>query len=295
MSSGASASACLSVASRVSSFILLRVRDSHVEVRREKSGIGGDHFLVLHNRLIGVAGVEIHRAEVGANFRIVRLLLQVMLVCGDRFVVALIVVVDITDTAQRVEVVGLQLQHVAVRFLGLAVVGLIEHRRAHRDCTEFAPCRYVAGFRARVFFGLVNKSAGLCRQLDLRMSRRQSAALTSTRRWIRRDILLRRSRIGRGSARDVGDGDLFARRFGRPHHYPRGRPQTHHGDRKEHNHKRRCNRYIAPAIRAAPELARFARARCCARERAAAFHTELRPSRQRRATLRTKSHQQIPT
>ena len=75
--------------------------------------MGGDHFLVLHNRLIGVAGGEIHRAEVGANFRIVGLLLQVMLVCGDRFVEALMVVVDITDTAQRVEVVGIQLQHVA--------------------------------------------------------------------------------------------------------------------------------------------------------------------------------------
>ena len=66
----------------------------------------GQHFAVLDDRHVGIAAGEVHRAQIGAHPRVVRLAAEVMLVGGDRLVVTAAVIVDIADAVQRLEIVG---------------------------------------------------------------------------------------------------------------------------------------------------------------------------------------------
>src|ERR1700683_2678108 len=74
---------------------LLAVRHAEVVVGLEHVGLYRDRLLVLHHGLVGIVGVEVHRAEVGDDLGILGIVLQVMLVGGRSLIVMLLVVVDV--------------------------------------------------------------------------------------------------------------------------------------------------------------------------------------------------------
>jgi hypothetical protein len=73
----------------------------------------GEHRLVLGDRPVGVVGVQVHRAQVGAHARVFGVEGQILLIVVDGFGVLLEVIVDVPDSAQGVKVIGRQFEDVA--------------------------------------------------------------------------------------------------------------------------------------------------------------------------------------
>src|SRR5581483_5876188 len=129
----------LELRARLRAIALRVVDDGEVEVRLEERRTLLDHLLVFRDRAIGLAALEVHRPHVGADLGVVGLLREVLLVELDRLRAILVVVRDVGEAADPLEVVGLDLEDVLERVLGLRRVARVEPRGAVVDAGERRP------------------------------------------------------------------------------------------------------------------------------------------------------------